>query len=176
MTVMMGDLLGVRWDVVRTRLLEGGRDTIVGELAEVAAYNRAAVLIAEAGEALGVCQAELTEAVAAKAAGRDRVMALEDDLATKRFERDRIARLVRRVEAGEMEGPAPDLEAARAAVRDVERALSEVSAEVAAGRARIGELQKQEGRLEKLLPVLAEVEEPLAPALRAALASVARGG
>ena len=173
MTVMMGDLLGVRWDVVRTRLLESSREMIVGELAELAAYDRAAALIAEVGEALGVCQAELAEAVAAKAAGRDRVMALEDDLATKRFERDRIERLVRRIQAGEMDGPAPDLGPGRAAVREVERELSNVQPDVRVLTSSIVELQKQEGRLAALLPVLAEVERPLAPALRAAISSVA---
>jgi septal ring factor EnvC (AmiA/AmiB activator) len=124
-----------------------GRDAIVGELAEVAAYDRAVALISEARESVDECKAELAEVLAAREEAQDRAHAFEDTVPMLRVERDRIRRKLQRIQTGQMKGKP----------------------------SQIAELQTREGRLEKLLPVLAQVEEPAAPALRAVLAMVARG-
>jgi predicted nucleic acid-binding Zn-ribbon protein len=169
MTVQLGELLGKR--------AESGRDAIVGELAEVAAYDRAVALISEARESVDECKAELAEVLAAREEAQDRAHAFEDTVPMLRVERDRIRRKLQRIQTGQMKGKltAKDLTAASEAAAEAERGLSDARRLVGAMTSQIAELQTREGRLEKLLPVLAQVEEPAAPALRAVLAMVARG-
>jgi predicted nucleic acid-binding Zn-ribbon protein len=177
MTVQMGELLGKRAEWVRERLLESGRDAIVGELAEVAAYDRAVAVIGEAGEALEECQAELAEVIAGKKAGGEHVRALEDSVPVLRVKRDQARRTLQWIETGEIEGNVTRARADFTAVEDAvsaeERELSNARLAVGVMGSTIVELQQRAGRLEKLLPVLAQVEEPAALALRAALAMVA---
>ena len=180
MMVQMGDLLGKREELVRSLLLEGGRAAIVGELAELAAYDRAVVLISEVEVALQECQAELAEVIAATKAGGEHARVLEDSVPLLRVKRDQLRRTLHRIETGQVDGKVTqaraDLTLAEDAAGVEERELSNARLAVGGMGSAIVELQQREGRLEKLLPVLAQVEKPAAPALRAASVMVARGG